>query len=789
MKILKPFLLIAMLFCSVFAEAADEIVRIYVSKNGSDRNPGSKEAPFASPEAAKAAIARLKQRGNGAQVEMIILGGTYYLSRPMVFNAAESGSPGRPYIIRAAAGAVVTFSAGTPLKLDWKRHDARIWKSVVDKSWFFEGLYADQKPLIRARYPNYDPAVLPFHGFAKDAISQERVARWKDPAGGYVHALHAGRWGGFHYRIAGKKPSGELLLEGGLQNNRPSPMHDTFRFVENIFEELDSPGEWYLDVKTSILYYYPGQGEDPAKLDFEAARLENLITLQGTEDQPVHDIWLQNIRFVHTAPTFMKTAEPLLRSDWTIYRQAAVKIEGAERCGVVRSDFGELGGNAVFISNYNRNIAIRDNLIENIGAGAVNIVGNPAAVRSPSFRYEDFVPEDQMDTVPGPKTNQYPARCEVSDNLIRHIGLIEKQVAGVQISMASEISVLHNTIYDVPRAGINIGDGTWGGHLLANNDVFSTVLETSDHGAFNSWGRDRYWHPDRAKMDSIVAKHPGWVKLDAVRTTVIRDNRFQCDHGWDVDLDDGSTNYEIYNNLCLSGGLKLREGFYRRVYNNVMLNNGFHPHVWFLQSHDVFRNNIVMQSHQDIQLSAWGDTVDHNLYTRQADLDKDRQKGTDLNSMVAGDDFMDARTGDFNLRNPGKYAFSNFSMRDFGVRDRRLKQLASQPEIPKLLAASHQAKGEVFEWQKSTFKNIETLGEQSGAGLPSLEGVLVLKVNNDSPLAKAGMRAGDVIIGCNGKAVPDYPELARMIRDSHFSNQVKLSVFRNQKANEIILKL
>jgi len=73
----------------------------------------------------------------------------------------------------------------------------------------------------------------------------------------------------------------------------------------------------------------------------------------------------------------------------------------------------------------------------------------------------------------------------------------------------------------------------------------------------------------------------------------LRNNRWRCDHGWDIDLDDGSTNYEITNNLCLNGGLKLREGFYRLAENNIMVNNSFHPHVWYGNSEDVFRRNIV----------------------------------------------------------------------------------------------------------------------------------------------------------------------------------------------------
>ena len=81
-----------------------------------------------------------------------------------------------------------------------------------------------------------------------------------------------------------------------------------------------------------------------------------------------------------------------------------------------------------------------------------------------------------------------------------------------------------------------------------------------------------------------------------MHTTIIRNNRFRCDHGWDIDLDDGSSNYKIYNNLCLNRGIKLRKGYYRTVRNNIMVNNTFHPHVWFTNSSDVFTNNIVMKN-------------------------------------------------------------------------------------------------------------------------------------------------------------------------------------------------
>jgi hypothetical protein len=99
-----------------------------------------------------------------------------------------------------------------------------------------------------------------------------------------------------------------------------------------------------------------------------------------------------------------------------------------------------------------------------------------------------------------------------------NLGYVEKQSAGVELSMCSDIVVSHNTIYDVPRAGINVSEGTWGGHVIEYNDIFNTVKETGDHGSFNSWGRDRYWQADKKKLDSIVAENPGLALLDVDET-------------------------------------------------------------------------------------------------------------------------------------------------------------------------------------------------------------------------------------------------------------------------------
>lgn len=783
--LIKASFVIFLFFAFQFFSTAQ--TKYYVATDGKDSNPGTEALPFASILHAKEQIKKLKSENPEEGVSLMINGGTYYLEEPLVFDANESGTGDAPYVIQAKNGEKVIISGGKSLDLTWKSQGF-FWVAKVPKGLEFSSLYLNGKKQIRARYPNYQAEILPFHGFAEDALSKERIASWKDPKGGFIHALHQGRWGGMHYEIIGKVGKDSLIYEGGWQNNRESGLHSKFRFVENIFEELDSPHEWYLDREKGLLYYFPEEGQAIEDIQqVEVGVLENLISFKGNIGNPVHHIQIKDILFTQTAPTFMKTEEPLMRSDWTIYRNGAILLEGTENIHLENNTFRDLGGNAVFISNYNRKASIQGNLIEEIGGSAISFVGNPEAVRSPSFNYHEFVPEKEMDTVPGPKTEEYPANSLVADNLIRDIGLIEKQVAGVQIEMAMDLHIIHNTIYNVPRAGINIGDGAWGGHIIEYNDVFNTVMETGDHGAFNSWGRDRFWHPNRGTMNELVERHPDWIKLDAIKTTIIRNNRFHCDHGWDIDLDDGSSNYEIYNNLCLSGGIKLREGFYRTVYNNITLNNGFHPHVWFENSHDVFTRNIVMTSHKQIGVNFWGDKVDENFFTSEMDLMKSKEFGVEQSGEYGEPDFMNPEEGDFRIEEGSpvlsSIGFENFPMDQFGVASKKLQDLADSPKIPDLFTERLDGMAEIEEWRGFKVKNIETLGEQSAAGVNEISGVLVLEVPKEG--VQNTLQVGDVILECWGESVDKVLTLRKLEKGNLWKGRIELKVWRNQALVEV----
>lgn len=703
----------------------------------------------------KSLAAALRRARADRRIRHIALAdGAYELAAPLVIDERLSGSGGAPFELSAAPGAHPVLSGAVRLPaLRWQPWRAGIWRARYTGP-SFQRLWLEKQLLTRARYPDHDPAQAGFGG-AADATSPERVARWHDPAGAVLHALHGARWGGVQVPILGKNVDGSLAYGAQVGNNRIMPPSERDRYVENVFEELDAAGEWFHDGRAGWLYFKPLAAGQPPARGFRAGAHEELIRIAGSAAAVEH-VRIRNLRFEDTEPTFLRAAEPLLRSDWKFYRGGAVTIENAHDVRIEDGDFTQLGGHAIVVSGHARDVRLTGNHIRAIGGTALAFVGRPQAVRSPLYEYYQHMDQGALDPAPGPRSDDYPRDAIAADNLIHDIGQIDRQAAGVQIAMAARITVDHNSIYHVPRAGINIGDGTWGGHRLTHNDVFDTVRESGDHGSFNSWGRDRYWDPDRKEMERRVASAPRLPLLDAVEPIVMRRNRFRCDHGWDVDLDDGASNYVIEENLMLAGGLKLREGFARIVRNNILVNGTFHPHVWFADSGDVFESNVVMAPYQPIEVPQWGRSVDRNLFAGGG-LAEAQARGTDAGSVAGDPRFAAPAQGDYTVTNLAlaqRIGFVNFPMHDFGVRPARLRALAATPAFPLPAAAVTEAPRQAAQTVAGVLlKPVETPGEQSAAGLPSAQGLWVLDVAAGSPGEAAGLRPRDVIVGADVNGV------------------------------------
>lgn len=690
---------------------------------------GSPERPFASLWPARAA-ARTAVGAGGGPVTVLIAPGELRLSEPFVLSPEDSGTADAPVVYTAEPGAEVEISGAIELDPAWTRWRGRILQTRVPAGLAFDRLRVAGQWQIRARFPNFDPADPLRSGQGYLAVVDGSNRRpdtwleydprtfspreWAHPETGIVHAFQSVNWGNLQYRITGVDRARHRLLlgAGGWQMQREHGIgqgrgSSSPYYVENIFEELDSPGEWFLDTASNTLYWWPPAGVDPATAVVEGVVLKNLVEIRGTAAHPVRHVTLRGLRFAASGLTFMQHYEPVTRSDWAIHRGGAVFIEGAEDCRVEDCDFEDVGGNAVFLSDYNRRVAVVHCRFRHTGDSAVAIVGADAAVRNRQtwdaldIEGRPWISDRAaIDPRRGPATPDIPEDCVVENCDMAEIGVYGKQVAGVVISKSHRITVRHTTIHGTARAGICIADGTWGGHRIEDCDIWDTIRETGEHGPFNSWGRDRMWFREGELQKDLV-------RLDSLAPTVIHHNRIANGRrsisagSWTIDLDDGSSLYEITDNLSLGSTLKLRDGFFRTVRNNIFISPvPLGLHVWPEKSEDVFEHNIVVvagrrpgeESAESAMIrpilmhpTDWAQGFDRNLYwnanTGRFRVDNDdwaawQARGFDVHSRFADPLFVDPAAGDFHVRpdSPAwELGFRNFPMDGFGHRMTRIE--------------------------------------------------------------------------------------------------------------------
>ena len=698
----------------------------------------------------------------GEKTVICLKNGIYNLTNPILIK-------GENIIIRGDKNSVIQGC----VKIDnWVDEGNGVFSAPCEYE--ADDLYIGNEKYQMARFPKYNPNVRIFGGFSRDVLSRAKADEWKNPKGAYIHAMHLHNWGGYSYEVTGKDENGNLTYIGGWQNNRQMGMHSDFKYIENVREEMTEPGEWYFDKENKRVYVI-------LKPEHSLGEAEICVNSSFFVLKSCKNVTIEEIKLRRAKRTFMLTTEPLLRSDWTIYRGGAVYFTNSSDCTVSNCSLFDIGTNGVFVDGDNSNITISKSHFKDLGASGVCFVGKPSSVRSPLFEATQSQSFLKIDKKRGPKGKEYPKSCTVENCLIEHVGAVEKQATGVEISMSYGISVINTSIYDASRAGINISEGTFGGHLIDGCDVFDTVKETGDHGSFNSWGRDRFWHLSDLKQNEIYK----YAFLDCTDKSVIRNSRFRCDRGWDIDLDDGSSNYEIYNNLCLNGGIKLREGFGRYVHNNITVNNSVHMHVWYENSGDVVENNIIFTEYQPILMNnGYGKSIDFNvLHSKNTKGVKNAPElekitGMDKGSIKTKCIFKDARHGDYRLISPHIHGFESFPC-EFGVRYEPLKRLAKSPALPKINQSAKKSKSNIITLFDMKIKNIETDGEMSAFATAGHNGVLVCDVDQFADASAKGILPCDVIVALGEKEINSLSDLEGITKNEFLSS--KITVWRAPK--------
>ncbi|MGL4737414.1 MAG: hypothetical protein ACRCW2_08185, partial [Cellulosilyticaceae bacterium] len=435
-------------------------------------------------------------------------------------------------------------------------------------------------------------------------------------------------------------------------------------------------------------------------------------------------------------------------------------------------------------------------------ASGVQIVGLPEAVHQPSFWDHDHYPELKVHQsvvdhpeLTGPRTEDYPSEITLRHNHIWDVGIFEKQSSGINLSVASRCHLLHNTIHQSPRSCININDGTFGGHEVAYNDIFDAQKETMDHGPFNSWGRDRFWSVPCYNASGLYGDQiKSYSLLDAAQTTTIHDNRFHHGadqpHTWGIDLDDGSSNYEIYNNLCLGMGVKLREGFRRRVYNNIFVDGSINIHCTYAQAEDEIYSNIVI-GHKSWEFAGQdgGDekrvvegcyAIDRNAYFCEGDQihlpDFFVAHGYDAAGMTdVSPAFRDVDGNDYTVTNEDLLVhtgFKNFDMTQFGQKGCPVAA-PSYKSIPR-----GQRELVVCEWLGAVITTIDD-GIISSTASYGYEGVYFKKVPPTSKAYALGFRTRDLVKRMESQNVKDVTHFLEIIGTGHQIRPCEVEIFRD----------
>ncbi|WP_022894394.1 right-handed parallel beta-helix repeat-containing protein [Agromyces subbeticus] len=785
---------------------AAEAVTVFVATNGDDANPGtSAGAPVASMTRAQELVREALP--SGAPVTVQLAEGEYYLDSTLALTNADSGTESAP-VRWVGAGEGATINGGRKLTGTWtpSAADPTVMVTDVPDGIDFDELFVDDSRQVMARYPNWDDSASRLEGTTSMSTLNSRSAGWSKPTSGYVRAMHCHDWGSVSFTISGRAENALQLAFVG-DNNRPQdcnatlPMKADAVMVENIREELDATNEWFLDRDANKLYLKPAQGVDLSAATIEVGELDQLVTLNGTSpEDPIHDISFENLGFERTHRTlFNSPFISLSRGDWSVVAKGAAYLKNSRDVTFTNSSFADLGGNGIYLEGYNSGTAITASRFENNGATDVHVVGSPAAVRNYAGNY--FTTPPISDLGSGPKTEDYPRDILIEGNVMRNNGRYEKQTSSVNIAMALDVTVRGNSLSDSPRACLNFSDNTWGGHLIQDNDIFDCVRETGDNGSINSWGRSRFWKTG-ASNNAFASLAEGvtfmgntggalnaeqaraMMKLDVIEPITIDHNRFWHDGDWAIDLDDGSSNFVMTNNVLLKGGVKLRDGFERTLRNNLILNGATFEQVSYMPGGDVIEQNItlgrlpydnVLNDPGLAQYSIgknlfWNAGAAIDVKPRGGATEKLSVDGTMLNTATswyaAGMD-RDSAVGDpvFSDADPtGNYDFTvagtspalalgyqNIPMTGFGAADGALPPEAVLPtgtngpdpiDLARRKYVEHLWGGEIA--------NITTAAEQSSYAISDFKGVKFVSAPDGSLAATAGLRTDDLVRTING---------------------------------------
>jgi len=440
------------------AQAGSRAVTIYVTPSGSGKQFGTRSHPFRSLEAARLAVRAVNLTAR-ADINVVLANGTHRIDKTFALTSRDSGRNGHKVTYRAAPGATPVISGGRDVT-GWTVADAgrgiyQAHVGAVDT----RQLYVNGELQTRARGAD-NPG-----GFAKTAtgyrITDGSLAAYRNQKNIEV----VSRWGWMMYRCpVDSITTTTMTMNAQCWHN--ANLHEgqeiqTPTWLENAYELLDSPGEWYLDKSTGDLYYKPKPGQDLATATVTIPMVQDLLNLNGTLGNPVQNVSVQGITFSYS--TWLAPSSP----DGMVEGQAGFRIVGNNNptFDSTRLSWQKTPG-AVNVS-YGRNISFTGNRFEHLGAVGLNlntgsqgtsIVGNVFTdVAATGIQVGGVEAIDHHPSDPRSSTKN----TLVSNNVVTKVANLYNGSLGILAGYTDHTTIEHNKVYDLPYSGISVGWG-WG---------------------------------------------------------------------------------------------------------------------------------------------------------------------------------------------------------------------------------------------------------------------------------------------------------------------------------------